>query len=102
MLARIAHELRGLVEAHRLAVEDGGAEDIRIMALDPGRGVDEQREARRMALGETVFAEALDLLEAAFDKRAVVAPPGHAGDELVAKEVDIAVVAEGRHRAAQA
>ena len=29
MLARIAHQLRRLVEAHGLAVEDGGAEHIR-------------------------------------------------------------------------
>src|SRR5439155_3822545 len=65
MLARIANELSGLVEAHRLAVEDGGAEDVRIMALDPRRGVDQEREACGVALGKAVFAEAFDLAEAA-------------------------------------
>ena len=65
MLACIAHELGRLVKTHRLAVEDGGAEDVRIVAFDPGRGIDEQREARRMALGETVLAKSFDLLEAA-------------------------------------
>jgi len=52
VLARIAHELRGLVEAHRLAVENGGAEDIRIVALDPGRRIDKQRKAGGVTLGK--------------------------------------------------
>src|SRR5262245_37194910 len=73
MIARVAHELGRLVEAHRLAVENGGAENVRIAALDPGRGIDEQREACRVALGEAVFAEALDLAEAVFGEFAVIA-----------------------------
>src|SRR5580704_16167905 len=63
VLARIAHELGRLVKAHRLAVEDGGAENVRITAFDPGRGIDQERKARRVAFGKTVFAEAFDLAE---------------------------------------
>ena len=36
-----------------------------MVAFEPGRGIDQQREAGRVAFGEAVFAEALDLLEAA-------------------------------------
>ena len=101
MLARIAHQLRRLIKTHRLAVEDGGAEHVRIVAFDPGRGIDEQREARRMAFGKAVFAEAFDLAEAVLGKFAVIAALRHAVDEFVAEQMDGAVVAEGRHGAAQ-
>ncbi len=66
--AGVADELRRLVEAHRLRVEDRGQEHIRVGAFHPGRGVDEEREARRVALGEAVGGEAADLREAAFAK----------------------------------
>ena len=62
--ARVAHELRRLIKTHRLAVEDGGAEHVRIAAFDPRRGVNQQRKARRVAFGKTVFAETFDLAEA--------------------------------------
>src|SRR5258705_12186459 len=97
MLARVANELSRLVEAHRLAVEDGGAEDVRIVTLDPGRGVDQKRKARGVAFGKAVFAEAFDLAEAALGEVARIAAPGHPADELVAEEMHIAVVAKGRH-----
>ena len=77
------------------------AEDVRIVALDPGRDIDEEREARRVALGEAVLAEALDLAEAALGELALVAVADHAGDELLAEGVDGADVAEGGHGAAQ-
>ncbi len=57
--ARVAHQLRRLIKAHRLAVEDGGAEHVRIAAFDPRRGVNQKRKARRMAFGKAVFAETL-------------------------------------------
>ena len=101
VLAGVAHELGRLVEAHRLAVEQRGAEDLRVVPLDPGRDVDEQREARRVALGEAVLAEALDLAEAALGELARVAVADHAVDELLAEGVDGAHVAEGGHGAAQ-
>ena len=58
---RVAHELGRGVEAHGLGVEDGGAEHVGVVALEPGRDVDQQREAGGVALGEAVIAEALDL-----------------------------------------
>ena len=51
------------VEAHRLGVEQRAGEDLGVVALQPGRGVGDQREARRVALGKAVLAEAADLLE---------------------------------------
>ena len=60
--ARIAHQLRRRVEAHRLAVEQRAGEGRRLVALEPGGVVHQQREAQRVALGEAVFAEAQDLL----------------------------------------
>src|SRR5262249_57859764 len=94
MLAGIPHELGRLVEAHGLAVEDRRAEDVGVVPLDPGGHIDQQREAGRVALGEAVFAEALDLIEAAFAERAVIAVLDHASDEFLAEGVDRAGVAE--------
>jgi hypothetical protein len=68
VLARVAHQLRRRVEAHRLAVEQRGQEGVRVVALEPGADVDQQRKAGGVALGEAVFAEALDLLEDALGK----------------------------------
>ena len=79
---RVADDLGRGVEAHRLGVEERGAEDVRVVALDPGRGVDEEGEARRVALREAVFAETLDLLEAALGEGALVAAGDHALDHL--------------------
>src|SRR5262249_15543646 len=98
-IARIAHELGRLVETHRLAVEDGGAENVRIMALDPGRGVDEQGKARRVTFGKAVFAETFDLVETAFGEIAPIPAACHALGELPFEEMDGAVMAEGRHGA---
>src|SRR5438445_140369 len=63
VLARIADDLRRGVEPHRLAVEQGAGKDFGIEAFDPGRDVNEQCEARRVALGETVGPEPFDLAE---------------------------------------
>ena len=54
-----------------------------------------------MTFREAVFAKALDLLEAAFGKGALIAAAHHAVDEFVFEEMNRAVVAEGRHGAAQ-
>ena len=63
MFARIADDLRGRIEPHRLGVEQGRAENVGMVALHPGRGIGDLGEARRMAFGKAVAAEALDLLE---------------------------------------
>src|SRR5690606_40058290 len=68
VLARIAHDLRRRVEAHRLAVQQGRGEDGRVMAFHPGRGIGEDGEAGGMAFRKAVFAETPDLVEAAFGR----------------------------------
>ena len=54
-----------------------------------------------MALGKTIIAESLDLLEAAFGEGAFVAIVHHAFDEIFLEGMDGAVPAERRHGAAQ-
>ena len=66
MLPRIPHHLRRGVEPHRLRVQQGGAEHVRVVAFHPGAGIGDQREGGCVAFGEAVGAEALDLLERAF------------------------------------
>src|SRR6476469_9767080 len=99
MLARIAHELCRRIEAHRLAVEDRGAKNLGVVAFDPCRDIDEERKACRMALGEAIFAEAIDLAEAALGKIAGIAAPRHAPDEFLTVKMNGSIVAEGCHRA---
>src|SRR5689334_1843333 len=85
VLARIAHQLCRLIKPHRLAIEDGGAEHIRITAFDVGRGINQKRKTRRMTFGKTIFAEAFDLAETILGKIAVIAASHHAVDEFIAK-----------------
>ena len=54
-----------------------------------------------MAFGEAIFAEAVDLPEAAPREIGIIAAPDHAADHLFLQLVDRAGVAEGRHRATQ-
>ena len=95
----IADQLRRGVEAHRLGVEDGGTEHVRVVALEPGRDVDQEREAGRVALREAVIAEALDLLEAGLGEVLVVAAAHHAAHQLAVPLLDLAGAPERRHRA---
>jgi hypothetical protein len=60
--ARILHQLRWRIEAHRLAVEQRTQEGVGVMALDPGADIDELGKAGRMAFRKAVFAKPLDLL----------------------------------------
>jgi hypothetical protein len=101
MLARIAHDLRRRVKAHRLAVQERGREHIRVVAFQPARDVDEVGKARRVALGKSVFAKTLDLGKAARRKGHVITPHDHPVDELLVEELDRADALEGRHGAAQ-
>ena len=101
VLAHVAHDLRRRVEAHGLRVEQRGREHVRIAALEPGRGIDQQREARGMAFREAVFAEALDLAEAALGELARIVARDHAFDHLGLERADGAGALEGRHGAAQ-
>ena len=97
MLGRIAHDLGRRVKTHGLRVEQRAGEGGGEVALEPARHVDEMREARRMALGKAVFAEAADLVEATLREVAVVTACDHALDHHVLKLVHHAAAAEGRH-----
>src|SRR3546814_17941810 len=102
MLPRVADELGGGVETHRLRIEDAAGEDGGVIMLDPRRDIDEPREGLGMAFGKAIAAEPLDLLETAFSEILLIAAPHHAAAHLVAEIFDRPDVAERRHRAAQA
>lgn len=57
VLLRVAHDLGWSIEAHRLTVEQRGAEDIRVPAFEPGARIGDQREARGMGFREPIAAE---------------------------------------------
>ena len=102
MLARVAHDLGRGVKSHRLGIEQRRGEGRRMMAFDPGRDIDQQREAGGMAFGKAVFAEAFDLLEAGFGEIPVIAARRSCrSTNLSSKVADGADMAEGRHGAAQ-
>src|SRR5688572_5863077 len=101
MLNGITHDLRWGIKTHGLAVEQCAGKHIRVVALEPARGINEEREGSRVAFGEAVFAKTLDLAEAAFGEFDVVAVLDHAGDELVAELGDLAGTAPGRHGPAE-
>src|SRR5260370_1050715 len=82
MLAQVAHDLRRRIEAHGLGIEQRRREHVRVAALEPGRRVNEEREARRVAFREAVFAEALDLAEAALGEVARIVFRHHSFDHL--------------------
>ncbi len=100
--ARVAHQLRRRVEAHRLAVEERAAEGGGLVPLEPGRDVDQQREARGMRFREAVLAEAEDLLEHLPREALVVAARAHALDQALLERAERALAPPGRHRAPQA
>ncbi len=49
----VAHKLGWSVEAHRLRIENGGAEHVRVPALQPGARVSDQRERGGVAFRES-------------------------------------------------
>ena len=74
--AGVLHERVRRVEAHRLGVEQAGAERRRVAPLEPRRRVDEVGEAHRVALGEAVVGEGGELLPEHLDGVGVDAPLG--------------------------
>src|ERR1700757_1792383 len=97
MLARIADDLGGRIEAHRLRVEQSAAKGRGIFPLEPARDVDEVGEARRMAFGKTIFSKTLDLVEATLREIRVISPADHPPDHLLLECADVALGTEGRH-----
>src|SRR5690606_9640397 len=72
-----------------------------MIMFDPGRNINEERETRGMALGKTVLAKTLDLVEASLSKVARVAALDHLGDHLLLKLADGARTAESSHGLSQ-
>ena len=73
VLAGVAHQLGRRIKTHRLAVEQRRGERGRIVMLQPGRDVDQQREAGGVRFGKAVFAEAADLPKHRFGEFAATA-----------------------------
>jgi hypothetical protein len=101
MPAGVAHQLRRRVKTHRLAVEQRATKCRRVVALEPGRDIDQQREARRMGLGEAIVAEAEDLPVQALGELGPIASFTHAGLESSFIRLETAASLPGRHRATQ-
>ena len=57
MALGVLHQRGGVVEAHRLIVQQGRGEGGQVVVLQPGAGVGEQREAARRATPEAVERE---------------------------------------------
>ena len=98
---RVLHQLRGAVEAHGQAVEYPTVEGRRLVALEPGGDVDQEREARGVGFREAVFAESLDLLEDALRELPVVAAFEHAVDQFALEGLKAPAPLPRRHGAAQ-
>ena len=101
MFTRVAHQLGGGVEPHGLRVEQRTGEDRLMVLLQPGRDIDQPREAGGVAFGKAIAAEALDLGKAALGEGPVVAPGQHPRHEPVAKGADGAHALKGGEAAAQ-
>jgi hypothetical protein len=99
VLAGVTDDLGRGVEAHRLAIEQRAGEGRRKAAFEPGRDIDQVREARRVGLWETVLAEAFDLAEAPLGEVAGIAAGRHSLDQLFTELMDHADPAEGGHGA---
>ena len=83
VFARIAYQLRGRVETHRLTVEKRGSECCRMMTLEPCRHIDQERKARCVALWKSVTRETLNLPEHLRSKLFGIPPGTHTGLQLI-------------------
>src|SRR5688572_11884797 len=101
MCPRIAHQLRGRVEAHRLAVEERSGEDRGVMAFHPGGGVGQQGKAGTMTFREAVFAETLYLAEDPFGEFPAVTTLAHSAQQTGAEMLHCALALPVGHGTAQ-
>jgi hypothetical protein len=102
MRAGISDELRGSIEAHRLAVEQRAGESGGVVAFHPARHIGQPAKGLCVAFREAIFAEALDLRKAALSEIKHIAVLDHALDKLALMGLDLAVLTEAGHVAAQA
>src|SRR5664279_2293982 len=101
MVERIADDLGWRIKTHRLRIEKGGAENIRVMAFEPRGGIGDQRERGRMAFGKAIAAEAFELPKGLLGILTLIAMGDHAGDQLVAEFRHAARMFEGRHASSE-
>ena len=97
MITGAAHDLGRRIKAHGLGIEQRRGEGGGMMAFEPGRDIDQEREAGGMAFRKTIFTKAFDLVEAVLREFSVIAPVRHAIHEHAFKGIDGAGMAEGRH-----
>ena len=98
---RLVNNLRRAVETERLTVEQRRSKRRRVVALKPSRRVDQQCEARSVALGKAIAAESFDLLKQAVGKIRVVTTLGHASLEPALEMPQTTLLLPSRHGAAQ-
>ena len=101
MALRVLHQLRRAVEPQRLCVEQRGQKTGRLVALEPGTHIHQQRETGRVALRETVFTKPFDLPEYLFRERSGITICNHAVHHAVIELVHPTGPFPRRHRAAQ-
>src|SRR5579872_4009189 len=59
----IDDQLGRLIKAHRQAVEDSAGKYVGVVAFDPGRDINQEGEAHRVAFREAIASESFDLPE---------------------------------------
>ncbi len=96
----ILDQLCGLVKAHRLRVEQSAGKGSRVMALQPGGDVHQQRKTGCVGLREAVFAETADLLKYLLGESFAVAALQHAADQSLVHVLHATAARPGSHRAA--
>src|SRR5690606_2734070 len=101
MAARVLQDLVRGIEAHRLAVDQAGGKRRRFVAFEPATGIGDQCEAGGMALGKTVTAKALDLVEELLGIVETVAAFEHALRQLFPVRLQPAAAFPCRHRTTQ-
>ena len=101
VILRVANKLRACVKSHWLTVQQCRRENVRIVALHPGGGINQIGEAGRVAFRETVTSEAFDLIPAIGGELFVVSIRLHALEEFAFEVSDGSDALECRHRAAQ-
>ena len=101
MFTHIAHDLRRSVKPHRLRIQQGTAEDGRVMAFQPGRHIDQHGKGRRVAFGKAVIGETFDLAETTLGHVGRIAIRQHPRDEFVPIGPDGAHAPERSQRPAQ-
>ena len=99
--SRVFNDRAGRVEPHGLAVDQRRGEDRGMMALEPARDIDQERETGGVRLGEPVLPEPLDLLIDGLGVLGVNATIQHPLDELHADGVEFTAFSPRAHGSAK-